>query len=63
MIKGTLFITLHGYDEVSILKHRVKIKGRLRLYFQASLLMGIFLALIDFYILNLDVKAGVILSI
>ena len=45
------------------MKHRVKIKGRLRLYFQASLLMGIFLALIDFYILNVDIKSGVILSV
>ena len=45
------------------MKHRVKIKGRLRLYFQACLLMGIFLALIDFYILNIDVKAGIILSV
>ena len=44
------------------MKHRVKIKGRLRLYFQASLLMGIFLALIDFYILNVDAKAGILLS-
>ena len=45
------------------MKHRVKIKGRLRLYFQACLLMGIFLALIDLYIMNIDLKAGVILSV
>ncbi|MBR1691530.1 MAG: DHH family phosphoesterase [Lachnospiraceae bacterium] len=44
------------------MKHKVRIKGRLRLYFQASLLMGILLAVIDFYIINVDWKAGAVLA-
>lgn len=45
------------------MKHRIKLKGRLGLYFQASLIMGIFLAFIDLYIMQTNTKAGIILSV
>lgn len=50
-------------SEVRTVKNKVKIKGRLRLFFQASLLMGILLAVIDLYILSISLKAGIVLSV
>lgn len=43
-------------------KKRVKLKGRLRIYMQTSLYLGLLLVLVDFGIYLLDARAGFLLS-
>lgn len=44
------------------MKSKVKLKGKLRVYLQLTLLLGLMLACVDLWIYTVDVKAGIILS-
>ena len=44
------------------MNNKLKIKGRLKTYLQASLLLGILLAVVDIWIYVIDIKAGIVLS-
>lgn len=44
------------------MKSKVKLKGKLRVYLQLILLLGLMLACVDLWIYTVDVKAGIILS-
>lgn len=45
------------------MKTKMKLKGRLRLYLQISLILGILLAIVDGFIYTLDTKSGAVLSV
>ena len=42
------------------MKSKVKLKGKLRVYLQLTLLLGLMLACVDLWIYTVDVKAGII---
>lgn len=44
------------------MKHKLKVKGKLQLYMQLTLLLGLLFAAVDVWIYTIDVKAGVVLS-
>lgn len=45
------------------MKTKMKLKGRLRLYLQISLILGILLAIVDGFIYTFDTKSGAVLSV
>lgn len=44
------------------MKHKLKVKGKLQVYMQLTLMLGLLFAAVDVWIYTIDVKAGVVLS-
>ena len=44
------------------MKHKVKVRGRIKAFMWTSLLLGILLAILNIYIYTLDVRAGIIVT-
>ena len=44
------------------MKQKLRLTGRLQLYMQGTLLLGVLLALVDAWIYTINLKAGLVLS-